>query len=37
MFYISSIDGYNWVMVPNVYNMLGFNDGGETTTKPYIC
>ena len=31
-----AIDSYDWVMVPNVYGMLGFNDGGETTTKPYI-
>ena len=31
-----AIDSYDWVMVPNVYGMVGYNDGGETTTKPYI-
>ena len=31
-----SIDSYDWVMVPNVYGMIGYNDGGKTTTKPYI-
>lgn len=31
-----AIDSYDWVMVPNIYGMVGFNDGGDTTTKPYI-
>lgn len=31
-----AIDSYDWVMVPNVYGMVGYNDGGKTTTKPYI-
>ncbi len=31
------IDAYDWVMVPNVYGMSQFADGGMITTKPYIC
>jgi deoxyribodipyrimidine photolyase-related protein len=31
------IDAYDWVMVPNVYGMSQFSDGGLMTTKPYIC
>ena len=30
------IDSYDWVMVPNVYGMSQFSDGGIFTTKPYI-
>jgi deoxyribodipyrimidine photolyase-related protein len=30
------IDAYDWVMVPNVYGMVQFADGGLMTTKPYI-
>jgi deoxyribodipyrimidine photolyase-related protein len=30
------IDGYDWVMVPNVYGMSQYADGGRITTKPYI-
>ena len=30
------IDAYDWVMVPNVYSMSQFADGGLLTTKPYI-
>jgi deoxyribodipyrimidine photolyase-related protein len=30
------IDSYDWVMVPNVYGMTQFADGGMMTTKPYI-
>ncbi len=30
------IDSYDWVMVPNVYGMSQFSDGGLFTTKPYI-
>lgn len=31
------IDAYDWVMVPNVYGMSQFADGGIMSTKPYIC
>jgi deoxyribodipyrimidine photolyase-related protein len=30
------IDSYDWVMVPNVYGMSQFADGGIFATKPYI-
>ena len=30
------IDSYDWVMVPNVYGMSQFADGGLMATKPYI-
>ena len=30
------IDAYDWVMVPNVYGMTQFADGGLMVTKPYI-
>ncbi len=30
------IDAYDWVMVPNVYGMSQFADGGLLATKPYI-
>jgi deoxyribodipyrimidine photolyase-related protein len=30
------IDSYDWVMVPNIYGMSQFADGGMITTKPYI-
>ena len=29
------IDSYDWVMVPNVYGMTQYADGGLMTTKPY--
>ena len=32
----SFIDAYDWVMVPNVYGMSQFADGGLMSTKPYI-
>ena len=30
------IDAYDWVMVPNVYGMSQFADGGFFASKPYI-
>jgi deoxyribodipyrimidine photolyase-related protein len=30
------IDAYDWVMVPNVYGMSQYADGGLICTKPYI-
>jgi deoxyribodipyrimidine photolyase-related protein len=30
------IDSYDWVMVPNVYGMSQFADGGLIMTKPYV-
>jgi deoxyribodipyrimidine photolyase-related protein len=31
------LDAYDWVMVPNVYGMSQFADGGLFATKPYIA
>ncbi|MAR82343.1 MAG: cryptochrome/photolyase family protein, partial [Gammaproteobacteria bacterium] len=31
------VDSSDWVMVPNVYGMGTFSDGGIFATKPYIC
>ena len=31
------LDSSEWVMVPNVYGMGTFADGGLFSTKPYIC
>ena len=30
------IDAYDWAMVPNLYGMSQYADGGLITTKPYI-
>jgi deoxyribodipyrimidine photolyase-related protein len=30
------IDSYDWVMVPNVYGMSQYSNGGSIVTKPYI-
>ncbi len=30
------IDAYDWVMVPNIYGMSQFADGGTFATKPYV-
>ncbi len=35
-FMVFFIDSYDWVMVPNVYGMSQFADGGIFATKPYI-
>ncbi len=35
-FMTNYIDAYDWVMVPNVYGMSQFADGGLMATKPYI-
>lgn len=35
-FMTNYIDAFDWVMVPNVYGMSQFADGGFMATKPYI-
>ena len=34
-FHRAFVDGYDWVMVPNVVGMSQYADGGMITTKPY--
>lgn len=31
-----TIDAYEWVMIPNVYGMTQFSDGGLMMTRPYF-
>ena len=31
------VDSSDWVMVPNVYSMGTYSDGGIFATKPYLC
>ena len=31
------VDSSDWVMIPNVYGMGTFADGGLFATKPYSC
>lgn len=30
------VDAYDWVMVPNIYGMSQYADGGLITSKPYV-
>ena len=30
------VDAYDWVMVPNIYGMSQYADGGKIVTKPYV-
>jgi deoxyribodipyrimidine photolyase-related protein len=36
-FHRSFVDGYDWVMVPNVVGMSQYGDGGVMATKPYAA
>lgn len=35
-FMANFVDAYDWVMVPNIYGMSQYADGGKIVTKPYI-
>lgn len=36
-FHRSFVDGYDWVMLPNVVGMSQYADGGRIVTKPYTA
>ena len=36
-FHRAFVDGYDWVMVPNVVGMSQYADGGVMATKPYAA
>ena len=35
-FHRSFVDGYDWVMVPNIVGMSQYADDGVLATKPYV-
>ena len=36
-FWLAYVDAYDWVVEPNVLGMATYSDGGNMTTKPYVC